>query len=213
MHLADGILGAPLLAGTALVGGMGVVRGLRMMKPEDIPQTAVLSSAFFIASLIHIPIGPVSGHLMLNGLMGVLLGWRVFPAMLIALVLQAVLFYFGGITVLGVNLVIMALPALVVWGVFGGALQRAERVPVVSALAGMVAVVALGLSAVLVTLCLYSAGKALLPVAAAVLVAHLPVMVVEAFVTAAIVVFIKRVRPDMLDDPWAGPAKSSPRAV
>ena len=42
-------------------------------------------------------------HLILNGLLGMLLGWAAFPSIFVALMLQAILFQYGGITVLGVN--------------------------------------------------------------------------------------------------------------
>ena len=55
---------------------------------------------------------------------GLFLGWAVFPAFLIALVLQALLFSFGGFAVLGVNLCIMALPALLVHWLFAKRLEH-----------------------------------------------------------------------------------------
>ena len=53
-----------------------------------------------------------SAHLILNGLLGVVLGWAAFPVIFVALLLQAVLFQFGGFTVLGVNTATMGLGAL-----------------------------------------------------------------------------------------------------
>ena len=47
--------------------------------------------AIFVASLVHVPVGPSSMHLVLNGLLGLLLGWAAFPAILVGLLLQAVL--------------------------------------------------------------------------------------------------------------------------
>lgn len=35
-----------------------------------------MTAAFFVASLIHVPIGPTSVHLLLNGLLGVVVGRR-----------------------------------------------------------------------------------------------------------------------------------------
>jgi cobalt/nickel transport system permease protein len=57
-----------------------------------------------VSSLVSVPVGPGSVHLLLNGLMGLLLGWAAVPAILVALILQAVFFGFGGILVLGVAL-------------------------------------------------------------------------------------------------------------
>ncbi len=44
--------------------------------------------------------------------MGLLLGWPAFPAILVGLFLQALLFQFGGLTVLGVNTFNVAVPAV-----------------------------------------------------------------------------------------------------
>src|SRR5262249_15470636 len=70
--------------------------------------------AFFIASSIHVPIpgSPSSAHLLLNGLVGVLLGWRAALAIPIGLFLQATLLGHGGFLALGVNSFVMTLPAL-----------------------------------------------------------------------------------------------------
>jgi len=92
MHISEGICSPPVLAAGAGLAVLGAALGLKGLKTESIPKVGVLSSAFFVASLIHVPIGPVSVHLVLNGLMGLLLGWASFPANLVALLLQGVLF-------------------------------------------------------------------------------------------------------------------------
>jgi cobalt/nickel transport system permease protein len=96
------------------------------MEHKEVPKVAILSSVFFVASLIHVPLGPSSVHLILNGIMGVLLGWTAFPAILVALALQGVLFQFGGITTLGVNTLNMALPCNVKWD-YGGSCSHLYR--------------------------------------------------------------------------------------
>ena len=62
-----------------------------------------MTAAFFVASLIHVSIGPTSVHLLLNGLLGVIVGRRAPLAVLLGLTLQAVLFGHGGFTTIGVN--------------------------------------------------------------------------------------------------------------
>ena len=85
MHISEGVLSAPvLLTGAALTAG-GVAVGLKKMDSEKVPLVGVLSSAFFGASLIHVPVGPSAVHLVLNGLLGLLLGWSAFPAILVGL--------------------------------------------------------------------------------------------------------------------------------
>src|SRR4030042_7022817 len=118
MHISEGVLSAPVLITGAILSVVGVAIGLRKMSYDKIPQVAVLSSAFFIASLIHVPVGPSAAHLVLNGFLGILLGWMAFPSILVALSLQALLFQFGGFTPLGVNTVNMAPPAIIAYYLF-----------------------------------------------------------------------------------------------
>ena len=113
MHISEGVLSTPVLLSGAALTVVGTAIGLKKMDYDRIPQVAVLSAAFFVASLIHVPIGPSSVHLILNGLLGLLLGWAAFPAILVGLALQALLFQYGGLIVLGVNTFNMAMPAVV----------------------------------------------------------------------------------------------------
>ena len=118
MHISDGVLSAPVVvsgwAVTLAFAGMT----LRKMGGDEIPKTAVLTSVFFVASLIHIPLGPASVHLILNGLVGVVLGMNAYLSILLGLTLQALLFQHGGIVVIGVNAVIMGLPAIAAFWVY-----------------------------------------------------------------------------------------------
>ena len=63
---------ALLYAGGGLAAA-GVAYALKKMDYDRIPQVAIMSSAFFVASLIHVPSGPASVHLVLNGLTGLVL--------------------------------------------------------------------------------------------------------------------------------------------
>ncbi len=121
VHLSDGVLTWPWWVGGLVVAGILVVVGAWRIRDEEIPLVAVMTSAFFVASLIHVPVpaGPKL-HLLLNGLLGVVLGRRVLLAVPVALLLQAALFGHGGFTTLGVNTCVMALPALLAWQMFAG---------------------------------------------------------------------------------------------
>lgn len=198
MHLSEGVLSAPVLAaGVALAAG-GVALGLKKMDYEKIPEVAVLSSAFFVASLIHVPIGPSSVHLVLNGLVGVLLGWMAFPAILVALTLQALLFQFGGFTVLGVNTFNMAAPAVLSYYLFSYLIRRENHYASVAAgfLAGVLGV---GGGSLLIAVSLVSTGEEFLNVAKLLLLSHIPVMVIEGIITAFCVIFLKKVKPEVLE--------------
>ena len=124
MHLSEGVLQWTVLLSTATVAGAGVIWGLRSLPVERLPQAAVLTAIFFVGGTIHVPIGIASVHLVLSGLLGLLLGWAVFPVLLVGLLLQAVLLSFGGFTVLGANLLILGLPAALVGSVLRPRLAR-----------------------------------------------------------------------------------------
>ena len=120
MHISEGILSGPVLVSGVVLAAAGTAIGLKKLDFERIPRAAILSAAFFVASLIHVPVGPSSVHLILNSIVGLVLGWGAFPVILVALVLQAIFFQFGGITTLGVNTMIMAVPAVACYYLFGG---------------------------------------------------------------------------------------------
>ena len=96
MHIVDGALSNEVLIAGSAMSAVGLVMGLRKLEMDLIPAAGVLSAAFFVASLIHVPLGFSSVHLILNGLAGIILGWAAFPALFVGLLLQAVFFAFGG---------------------------------------------------------------------------------------------------------------------
>lgn len=196
MHIVDGALSTPVvIAGAALAVG-GIAMGLKQLTLERIPATGILSASFFVAALIHVPIGPSSVHLVLNGLAGLILGWAAFPALFVGLLLQTVFFGFGGLTVLGVNLVNIAAPAVVAWLLFGRLVERGSARSG-AFWAGVGGAFALGLTTIFVAFSLALTGDEFLPAAKLVLIAHLPVMVIEALLTGAAVYLVRQVRPDL----------------
>ncbi len=202
MHISEGLLSAPVLVGGGVLAAGGVAMGLRRLDYERIPHAAVLSSAFFVASLIHVPVMGSSAHLVLNGLCGLILGWVTFPALLVALVLQAQFFGFGGPTVLGVNTVIMALPAVVAYLLFRPVLQAESTGPLRAGLFGFLAgALSIALSGVLAAGALRLRGQSFTVAAAAILGAHVPILIVEGLVTAHVVGFLRKVRPELLRAP------------
>jgi cobalt/nickel transport system permease protein len=123
VHISDGVLTWPWWAGGFAVAALLALLASWRVRDEEIPRIAVLTAAFFVASLIHVRVGPTSVHLLLNGLVGVVLGRRAPLAILVGLGLQAVLLGHGGFTTVGVNTCVMAIPALLAGWLFAG-LQR-----------------------------------------------------------------------------------------
>lgn len=202
-HVPDGLLALPVLIGGGALAVAGVGLGLRHLDDRAIPRVALVSSVFFAASLVAIPVGPSSVHLLLSGLMGILLGAGIFPAVLVALMLQAVLFGLGGLTTLGVNTVNIALPGALVGLMLGPAI-RAQPVPArAGALAGIAAALAVLATGAGVALSLWLSSPDFVPVARVMLITYLPLACAEAVVTAVVVGFLARVEPRSLQPVFA----------
>jgi cobalt/nickel transport system permease protein len=197
MHIPDAVLSAPVLIAGAAVAAGGIAMGLRRMNEQAMVRVAVLSSAFFVASLIHVPLGPASVHLVLAGLCGVLLGWAVFPAVAIGLVLQALFFGYGGITTLGVNTAIMAAPGLLCYYLFNRPLrmQPQSRVFPLGFAAGALAAL---LGSALLAACLIVSGRQFAVAGSAIFIAQAPLILIEGFVTGSALAFLRKARPETL---------------
>lgn len=197
MHISDGILSAPVLA-AGFAGTLAMAAyTMRKMDMDDIPKISVITSVFFVASLIHIPVGPSSAHLILNGLVGVVLGMKAFPAIMLGIILQTVLFGHGGITVIGVNTVMLGgggLMAYFVWQQRHRFNMKNKEI-IFGALGGGTGIVASG---VVLALALVTTGEEFLVSAGYVLVAHFPIAIVEAVVVGACAGFLLKVKPDIL---------------
>ncbi len=169
--------------------------GLKRTDYEKLPEVAVLASVFFVASLIHVPVGPSAAHLVLNGVCGLLLGWAAFPAILVGLTLQALLFQFGGLTTLGVNTFNMAFPAVVFYYICRkGIKSPAKKVRFAAEFsAGAGVILASGL---LVAVSLLATGESFYTAARLIVLSQIPVMVVEGILTVFIIEFLRKVRPD-----------------
>src|SRR5947209_15408462 len=107
VHISDGVLTWPWLGGGFAVAVVLAVLGAWRIRDEEIAKVAVLTAALFVASSIHVPVGPTSVHLLLNGLVGIVLGWRAALAILIGIFLQAAIMQHGGYSTIGINDCIM----------------------------------------------------------------------------------------------------------
>ncbi len=196
MHISEGILSVPVLIGGGLITMAGTALGLHKIDHKRIMPVAILTSTFFVASLIHVPIGPGSIHLILNGLLGIILGWASFPAILIALFLQALFFQFGGIVVLGVNTLNTAVPAVICFYLFRPLLREVKYSAAAGFGAGFFAVF---LSTLFVAISLISSDTGFIATAKVILIANIPLMLIEGIITSCIITFIFKVKPEILN--------------
>lgn len=211
MHVPDGILPLSVTAaGYAITGAMTWYSLRKINQQEnprqDIPKASLLTAAFFVASWIHIPVPPASVHLILNGLLGVILGYYAFPAILIGLLFQAVMFQHGGLTTLGVNAAMMGIPALLAHHVFNlrwrlGKNESPAKVGIFAFLGGSLG---MGLAVLIFFGLLVTSIPTNIDVAAertaitVLSVSHIPVVILEGVFTALLGVFLLRVKPALL---------------
>lgn len=210
MHIPDGLLPLPVTLagiGAAFLATWFSLHKIKQGKDprEDIPKASLLTAAFFMASLIHIPLPPASAHLMLNGLLGALLGWFAFPAILLGLFFQAVMFGHGGFLTLGINAVTIGCPAIAGYHLFrlrGKGTAGPKKTMLFAFLAGFVTVLlSIVLFAVIVVgnISPHMSAEAEKTALVALMLSHAPVAVIEGAVTALVVSFLQRVKPDLLE--------------
>ena len=213
MHIPDGILPASLCIAGYGATGAATWYSLRQINRDrnpqaQIPKASLLTAAFFVASWIHIPVPPVSVHLVLNGLLGTVLGYYAFPAILIGLFFQAIMFGHGGLTTLGVNAIMMGIPALIAYQIFQMRhwfKHRSGNITL-SLFAFLAGAVGLGLAAAIFFVLIITTIPGELDVTTernaiyGLMFAHLPLMLIEGAFTAMLVLFLNRVKPELIGD-------------
>lgn len=195
MHIAEGVFAAPVIVPTCAVAAAAVAWGLKKLPGEKMLFAGFAGAVFFIASLIHVPVGVSSAHLVLNGLLGVLFGAASYPIVFCALVFEALFFQFGGLTVLGLNTLTMGTGALAAGLIYRGLAGRTS-VATAGAAAGFAGVF---VSAILVALALALTDDGFLAAAAALLVGNFPVMAAEAVITPIVLTFVAKTFPELLE--------------
>jgi cobalt/nickel transport system permease protein len=217
MHIPDGILPASVTVGGYATTGIATWYSLRKINQrgnpqEGVPPAALLTAAFIVASWIHIPVPPTSVHFVLNGLLGVVLGYYAFPAILIGLFFQAILFQHGGLSTLGVNATMLGVPALVAHFVFQSrALLWRNRdrntrgyrtlTGVFGFLGGASGVglsVAIALVLLITTIPSHLDAESERAAILTLMLAHVPLMAIEGVFTALVVLFLQKVKPDLV---------------
>jgi cobalt/nickel transport system permease protein len=213
MHIPDGLLPPQMVAGGYAVTGLATWYCLRQINHqgntlENIPKASLLTAAFFVASSLYIPLPPVSVHLVLNGLLGVILGYFALPAILIGLFFQALMLGHGGLTTLGINGVLIGLPALAAYHIFQlrHGLEKFLPEPwptgLCAFLGGSGGLALTVLIFITLTLTSLPSGldaatehRAILVVA----LGHLPLILLEGIFTTMVVLFLQRVKPELLE--------------
>lgn len=214
MHIPDGFVPPQLCIIGYGASGFITWQCLRQIKRHSdpgtqLPKASLLTAAFFVASSIQIPLPPMSLHLVLSGLLGVMLGYYAFLAILIGLFFQALFLGHGGFSTMGVNAIIIGVPALLAHGIFQlqhwlpRSIKSSLRFGFTGFLAGsmgMALAVALFISLLIFTVPMgFDAATeraALLTLG----IAHGPLILVEGVFTALLVTFLQKTKPELLDN-------------
>lgn len=200
VHLSDGALSEVWCAAGFVGGAALLLVAVWRLREEDVPRIGVLTAAFFVASSVHIKLAllPTSVHLILNGLVGVVLGRRAALAVAVGLVLQYFLLSHGGLTTLGINTCIVGVPALAA-GLLYPLLHRVG-VPAFARgvlLGGGAVAGAVGLNFLAL---LFGGKEDWQTLAKLVLLAHVPVVILEGLMLGVLVRYLEKVKPEMLGE-------------
>jgi len=211
MHMADALLspavGTTLWAGTVAVGGYASKKLKAQIDDRMIPLMGVLGAFIFAAQMINftIPGTGSSGHLGGGMILAILLGpHAAFLVMASVLTVQALFFADGGLLALGCNIWNLGFyPCFLVYPLIYKPLTGGSKNPgriLAASIAS--AVVALQFGAFSVVMETLLSGKSELPLGAFVLLMqpiHLAISIIEGFVTAGIINYVRGARPEILD--------------
>ena len=211
MHMADALLspavGTTLWAGSVAVGGYASKKLKERIDDRLIPLMGVLGAFIFAAQMINftIPGTGSSGHLGGGMILAIILGpHAAFLVMASVLTVQALFFADGGLLALGCNVWNLGFyPCYLVYPLLYKPLIGESRNPgriIAVSIVGAVAALQLGAFSVVLESLL--SGKSELPFGAFLLLMqpiHLAIGIVEGFVTAGVINYVRGARPEILE--------------
>lgn len=212
MHMADALLspavGATFWAGTIGTIGYASKKLKEHLDDRKVPLMGVVGAFIFASQMINftIPGTGSSGHIGGGMILAVLLGpHAALLVMASVLTVQALFFADGGLLALGCNIWNLGIyPCFVAWPFvykpLAGDGRSPRRILLASVASGIVGLQMGAFSVVLQTLL---SGRTALPFTTFLLMMqpiHLAIGIVEGFVTAGVVNFVRAVRPEILAD-------------
>ena len=179
---------------------------------KKIPLMGIAGALVFAAQMINFTIpgtgssGHIGGGILLAGLLG---GVPAFLSIAAVLLIQCLFFADGGLLALGCNIFNLGIiPCLIVYPlVFKPLLKRGMDTPRLSLASILAVVLALQLGAFCVVLQTTASGITALPFGTFVtlmLPIHLAIGLVEGIVTAGVLCFVYKMRPEILESATAG---------
>jgi cobalt/nickel transport system permease protein len=211
MHMADALL-SPAVGGTMWATTAGTIAYCAKKVQNDlddrkIPLMGVLGAFIFAAQMINftIPATGSSGHLGGGMILAILLGpYAAFLTIASVLTVQALFFADGGLLALGCNIFNLGVfPCFIAYPFIYKPIVRNQQTPTRMAIgATLGGIVGLQLGALGVVSETVLSGISELPLTtflAAMLPIHLAIGLVEGMVTTAVVSFVWKARPEILE--------------
>lgn len=209
MHMADALLspsvGAAFIAGSGVALAVSAGKVSREADERKVPLMGVMGAFVFAAQMINftIPGTGSSGHLGGGMLLALILGpWAAFITIASVLIVQALFFADGGILALGTNIWNMGVyPCFIGWLVYKAVAGKNPSRSRVSLGAALGVLIGLEMGALTVVLQTVLSGRSELPVykfGALMAGIHLPIAIVEALITIAVVNFVYAIRPEIV---------------
>jgi cobalt/nickel transport system permease protein len=208
MHIPDSFVSVPVALSTGVISTAALAIALRRSQTNlgqrHAPILGLTTAFIFAAQMINFPVaGGTSGHLLGGTLAAIILGspWAGMLCIATVLIIQAVLFADGGITVLGANILNMALIGVWVGWLLTQTLQKLfggsqGRLPLAAGIAAGVSVV---VAAIACGIELAISGTApvglVLPAMTGV---HILIGVGEGLITGGVIAYLANARPDLL---------------
>lgn len=209
MHVPDGFFNAGTSIGAGLFGagtvGVGLKKAAVDLTDRLAPMAGLVAAFIFALQMLNFPVASgTSGHLLGGALAAVLVGpWVGMVCLSIVLLVQALLFADGGLTALGLNVVLIAVvPAFVGYAAFR-AMRRILPATPGSVVTGSAvgAFVSVPVAAAVFSVLFGIGGSVELSfgsVLTAMVGTHVLIGIGEAVITGAVVSAVVGTRPDLV---------------
>lgn len=206
MHIPDGFLTNRIAVSLDVVSAAGVLYAARRAKVDlsgrIVPVMGVLAAFVFAAQMLNFPVlGGTSGHLIGGALLAILLGPMTgFLTIATVIIAQALFLQDGGLIALGANVfnigAVTSFSGYLIYCLLGGRAARGKRMLFAGFLAGWASAV---ISAACCALQLSLSGAIPLHLGMTTMIGyHIIVGIIEGMLTAGVLNFLLKVRPDLM---------------
>ena len=215
MHMSDALLSPAVGASFCAVSGVACAYAIKKIRKDDlcekkVPLMGIMGAFVFAAQMINftIPATGSSGHIGGGILLAAIIG--SLPALLsisAVLIIQCLFFADGGLFALGCNIFNMGVvPCLIAYPlIFKPLVKKGMTVGKITAASIAAVVISLQLGALSVVLETQLSGITVLPFSTFILLMqpiHLAIGVVEGIVTAAVLCFVHKARPEIMESAY-----------